>query len=177
MNERGFSTVSTVLLAALAALLVAPFLMTWVVVDVKTAPPDDVHVKLPVPLGAVRVALALMPDRATRAEVPGDVAVHLDQARAVLRELDAAPDATFLTVKAPGSDVRIAKEGGILVLDVKDDGEKVACRLPVAAVRAALEEWDGRTLDARALLDILAKARGPLIEVDSKDAKVRIAMW
>lgn len=38
-RERGFSNVAAVLIGLAAALLVAPLLMTWVVVDVQTAPP------------------------------------------------------------------------------------------------------------------------------------------
>ena len=45
----------TILLALLAALLVAPLFMTWVVVDVQTYDEDAVNLKLPIPLALARI--------------------------------------------------------------------------------------------------------------------------
>lgn len=178
MNSRGISNVTTVIIAALAALLVAPLLMSWVVIDVDTAPPDNVHLKIPFPLALARVALLLVPDEDLHAELPPEVAAHGQQMAAAIEALERCPDATLLTVRARDANVHIAKVNGVLRIDVEADDATVHCAVPVEAVKRMLARWDGRHADPRMVLDFLsACGRGPLVSVDSREAKVRVAMW
>ena len=180
MREKGFSNVGAILIGLVAALLVAPLLMTWVVVDVKTAPPEDVHIKLPVPLALIRTAVAFVPADEIRAEkLPPELKAHKGEILAALRALEAAPDGTtFVTVNSPDARVRVAKKGASLAVDVDADDAVVHCAVPLAGTLKALESWDWEHFEPRMALDVLARAeKGTLVKVDAEDAKVRIDIW
>lgn len=178
-RQRGASTLDVVVLAALAALLVAPMFMGWLVVDVRTPAPDRVNLKFPVPLGVVRLALALAPDRELEVEAPAELRRQKDVALAALKALDECPDGTtFVRVTSPDAKVRIAKEGGLLVVDVDADDARVRCNLRAAALRRALERWDWQHVGPDLALDLLAAAGpGQLVSVDADDARVRLTVF
>ena len=178
-RQRGASTLDVVVLAALLALLLAPLFMGWMVVDIRTPAPDRVNLKIPVPLGVVRLALALAPDREVAVEAPAELRQQRDVALAVLKALDESPDGTtFVRVSSPDAKVRIAKEGGRLVVDVDADDARVRCNLRAAALRRALERWDWQHVGPDLALDLLAAAGpGQLVSVDADDARVRISVF
>jgi hypothetical protein len=179
MRERGASNLATILLAAVAALVVSVLLMDWVVVDVRTEGEDRVHVVVPVPLGLVRAALAFAPDEEMRVEVPAEARRYREPALKVMQELEAVPDGTTLVaVNAPDAKVTIRKERGRLLLDVHADDATVHGALPVEAVARALQRWDWKRADPRLALDVLAAAGpGQILSVDAPDARVRISTW
>jgi multidrug efflux pump subunit AcrA (membrane-fusion protein) len=168
-----------VVLAALLALLVAPLFMGWLVVDVRTPAPDRVDLKIPVPLGLIRLGLALAPDRAMTVEAPAELRRQKDVALAVLRALDESPDGTtFVRVTSPDAKVRIAKEGGRLIVDVDADDARVRFKLRAAALQRALEPWDWQQLTPDLALNVLAAVGpGELVAVDADDARVRISVF
>mgnify|MGYP000535447441 CR=1 FL=1 len=72
--QRGMSTFGAVLLAGTAGLLTATLMMDWMVVDVRTPAPEDIHIKVPFPLIAGRIATSFIPDDALEeAGVPPEV--------------------------------------------------------------------------------------------------------
>jgi hypothetical protein len=178
-RQRGATTLDVVVLAALLALLVAPLLMGWLVVDVRTPAPDRVNLKLPVPLGLIRLGLALAPDRELAVEAPVELRQQRDVALAVLRALEESPDGTtFVRVTSPDANVRIAKEGGRLVVDVDADDARVRCNLRADALHRALARWDWQQITPDLALDLLAAAGpGQLVSVDAEDARVRISVY
>lgn len=96
--------------------------------------------------------------------------------RRIWRELEAGPDATYVTVNEPGSKVRLAKRGAYLVMEAKDHkaGEDVQARIPLT-VMAALLSGPGNELDLGAALEALAsEGEGELITVTGDDETVRI---
>jgi hypothetical protein len=179
MRQRGATTLDAVVLAALLALLVAPLFMGWLVVDVRTPAPEQVNLKIPVPLGLIRLGLALAPDRELAVEAPAELREQREVALAVLRALDESPDGTtFVRVTSPDASVRIAKEGGRLVVEVDAEDGRVRCNLRAAALRRALERWDWQEFTPDLALDLLAAAGpGQLVSVDAEDARVRISVF
>ena len=178
-RQRGFSNLATVLLAIVGGLIVSVLLMDWVVVDVETRGPDRVDLTIPVPLGAARLAMAFVPMDDADLDVPPEVRENKDAILAALRDLDGCPDGTVLVrVQAPDAKVLITKDRGLLRVDVDADDAVVHCALPLAAARRTLERWDWQRFDPKMALDLLAATpSGPLVAVDSSDARVRISMW
>jgi hypothetical protein len=60
--------------------------------------------------------------------------------RASLDALSESDDITFVEVKEPGQNVRLAKNGGSIVVDVNDNDETVHVSTPIRAISSAIEE-------------------------------------
>ena len=179
LRQHGATTLDVMVLAALLALLVAPLFMGWLVVDVRTPAPDRVNLKFPVPLGVVRLALALAPDREMTVEAPAELRQQRETVLALLQALDESPDGTtFVRVTSPDAKIRIAKENGRLVVDVDAEDGRVRCNLRTAALQRALERWDWQQITPDLALDLLAAVGpGQLVSVDADDARVRISVF
>jgi len=97
--------------------------------------------------------------------------------RRAWREIERGPDANFITVKDPDSDVKIAKRGDYLEMRAVDRNgkrEEVEARVPLPVV-AALFSGSGDELNLDAALDELARhGQGELLTVRSDDETVRI---
>ncbi|MEW6338939.1 MAG: hypothetical protein ACOY3Y_14080 [Acidobacteriota bacterium] len=95
----------------------------------------------------------------------------------ILRELDAAPDGQYVTVKDGEADVSMSKQAGMVRIDVDERGgehAKVKVRFPESLLAAFRVEDDGR-LDIRALLvELESVPVGDLITVASDEADVRV---
>jgi hypothetical protein len=179
-SQRGVSTVGAVILAALAGVLAALLMMDWMVVEVHTPEPEDVHLKLPLPLLAGRLATAFIPDEALQdVAVPHEVRQHRETTLTALRALVEAPDATLVRVRAEDASVDVTKRGSELVIAVDADDAEVRCTVPLEGVLEALEEWDWETFDPKMAFDILgAASTGELVTVEVDDGtRVAINMW
>ena len=180
MRERGISTIPAILLAALAGLVTATFLMDWMVIDVRPGDPEAPHIKVPVPLLAARVAASFMPDEALEdAEIPPEVRQHREAVLGGLRTLIDTPDATLVRVDADDEHVLIDKVGDELRISVDADGATVRCTIPIDGVLDALEDWDWETADPSLVFKVLAAAgNGNLVTVEADDGtRVTIDMW
>ena len=96
--------------------------------------------------------------------------------RRAWRELENGPDATYVTVNEPDSKVRIAKQGGYLVMEANDrgQGENVQARIPLPVMRALLS-GSGDEIDIGAALQALARqGEGELITVTGDET---VRMW
>jgi hypothetical protein len=178
MRARGIATVPAVLLAAAAGLLTVLVLTDFMVVDVRTTGEDALHLVLPLPLAAGRVAAACVPDAARRdMEVPRAVREQREQILAGLRALHDSPDAALIRVESPDAKVVVAKEGDLIRVAVDaDDGTLVRCALPLDGVLDALAGWDWQTLDPALLVRVLAAApHGDLVRVEADDG-TRVAI-
>ncbi len=180
-RQRGIGTVPAVLIAAGLGMVTAVFLMDWMVVDVRTTGEDAVHLVLPLPLAAGRVAAAMVPQEAVEdVRIPPEVEAYRGQVVAALDTLRSLPDGTELVrVEEPGTLVVIAVEDEALRLAVDDHGTTVRCTLPLAGLQRALEEWDGQTFEPGLIFDVLAAApNGDLVRVEEPDGtRVAISMW
>jgi hypothetical protein len=178
MRQRGISTVATVIVAAAAALLIAPLFMGFMIVDVNVKGPEGHHIVLPVPMGPARMVMALMPRDKVSCEVPRELARHRAMISSALDTLASCGNTTLVSVRSPQAKVRIATAGGALTLDVEDRDTTVRGAFRIEAVREFLAHWDGQRLDGRAALDMVAGlGRGELIAVKSRDADVSIRLW
>jgi hypothetical protein len=95
--------------------------------------------------------------------------------REILAALRDAPDAEFVTVRSRDESVRVAKDGGYLLIHVDEtDGERVRVKMPLAVIDAMLST-DEEELDLVAALRALADYDvGDLVTVESDDSFVRI---
>ncbi len=179
-GQRGVSTVGAVVLAGLAGVLATVLMMDWMVVEVRTPEPENIHIKVPFPLLAGRLAAGLVPDEALReATVPPEMRQQRELILAAVRSLAETPDATLVSVDADDARVDVAKRGDDLVVSVDADDARVRCTIPVDGVLEALEEWDWETFEPSIVFDILgAASAGNLVTVEVDDGtRVAINMW
>lgn len=180
MRERGVSTVGAVVLVGLAGTLAAVAAMDWMMVDVRTPAPDAMHLRIPMPLVAGRIATALVPDEALKdARVPPELRQQRELVLAALGSLAEGPDTKLVSVVAPDARVEIEKKGDLLQIAVDADGATVRCAVPLDGVREALEDWDWQSFEPGMVLDVLADApMGELVRVEADDGtRVVITMW
>jgi hypothetical protein len=181
MRERGVSTVGAVVLVGLAGTLATVLAMDWMMIDLRTPAPDAMHLRIPMPLVAGRVAAAFVPHEAWRddAQVPPEMRQQRELVLAALSSLAEAPDTTLVSVAAPDARVEIGKKGDLLQIAVDADDATVRCAVPLDGVREALEEWDWQSFDPGMVLDVLADApMGELVRVEADDGtRVVITMW
>ena len=178
-RERGASTIPAVVLAALAGLVTAVLLMDWMVVDVRTPEPENIHIKVPFPLLVADIATSFVPDEALEdAEVPAELKAQREVVLAALESLLETPDATLVKVQHGDTLVEISKKGDQLLVSVDADDAVVRCSIPVEGVYEALERWDWQTVDPGLILDVLHEAgSGNLLTVEADGARVAVNMW
>ncbi|MCU0303776.1 MAG: hypothetical protein MUC56_06955 [Thermoanaerobaculales bacterium] len=180
MRQRGMSTIGGALLAALAGVATAVAITDWMVIDVRVADPEPVHIKVPFPLFVADLATELVPDEVlAEAEIPPEVTASREMVLAAVSSLLDAPDTTLVKVEAPDARVEIAKTGDNLTVAVDADDAVVRCTVPLDGVLHALERWDWKSADPDLIFDALGKAdNGPLVTVDADDGtKVAINLW
>jgi hypothetical protein len=147
-----------------------------VVVDVREA--QGQHFVVPLPLLALRVAAAFVPEQQSRVEL-GEAAQYAGAARHVLEALAQAPDCELVRVEEHGENVVIRKHGDMLEVRVKEHGgDDVAVSLPIAMALHVLPDEHGK-LSAREAVRALAWARNTdLVDVKSANGDhVKIAVW
>jgi hypothetical protein len=174
------STFGGILLAGLAGMMTAIAITDWMIVDVRIADPDPMHIKVPFPLFIADVATSFVPDEAMEeVRVPPEVRENREMIMTALEGLLDAPDTALIKVDAPDAFVEIAKEGDNLTLAVDADDATVRCTLPLDGVHHALEKWDWETFDPKLVFDALGKAdNGPLVTVEVDDGtRVAVNLW
>ena len=150
----------------------------WIHVEISGESGENVNLNLP--LAAVSAMIALAPDTIVEdGQLQlGDVhEVPVAAIRDMWLELRDVGDAEFVTIQHEGQDVRIAREGGTILVNVNDqDGdasEEVRIEIPVSVVDALLS-GSGDTLNVRAAIEELSTLRGELVRVIESDNNVRI---
>jgi hypothetical protein len=180
MRERGVSTVGAVVLVGLAGTLATVAAMDWMLVDVRTSAPEAMHLRIPMPLVAGRIATAFVPDDALKeAEVPPELRQQRELVLAALRSLADGPDATLVSVVAPDAEVAVEKRGDVVHIRIDADDANVRCAVPLDGVLSALERWDWQSFDPGIALDVMASApMGEMVRVEADDGtRVVISMW
>lgn len=170
------------LLATLAVVLAAGQAVAadlWIHVKVDGHKGKDERVSINMPLSMVRnLSGAISEDGHGR----GRMRIHdhdyqVSELRRAWREIERGPDANFITVKDPDSDVKIAKRGDYLEMHAVDRNgkrEEVEARVPLPVIAALLAgEGDELNLDA-ALEELARHGQGELLTVHSEDETVRI---
>jgi hypothetical protein len=108
-------------------------------VNVETRQPEKHHVFVVAPAMLVPIAMHFVPkDRL--GEQAREIQPWMPTIRASLDALSDSDDLTFVEVKEPGQNVRVAKNGGSIVVDVNDDNETVHVSAPIRAMSSGIEE-------------------------------------
>jgi hypothetical protein len=151
----------------------------WIHVKVDGHKGKDERVSINMPLAMARNLSGMVSDGERH---HGRMRIHdhdyqVSELRRAWREIERGPDANFITVKDPDSDVKIAKRGDYLELRAVErngDREEVEARVPLPVV-SALFSGDGDELNVEAALQELARAgQGELLTIHSDDETVRI---
>jgi hypothetical protein len=108
-------------------------------VNVQTRQPEKHHVFVVAPAMLVPIAMHFVPkDRL--GEQSREIQPWMPTIRAGLDALGESDDITFVEVNEPGQNVRVAKKGGSIVVDVNDKDETVHVSTPIRAMASAIEE-------------------------------------
>ncbi len=95
--------------------------------------------------------------------------------RAILKAISSAKDGEYVTVEGRTENVRVAKVGDLLLVDVKDQEEKVTVRIPFVVLDAMIDDADQDELNVLAAIKVLAeRGDGDLVTVDDGRSTVRI---
>ena len=149
----------------------------WVHVDVTSD--GGTNMNLDLPLAAVTAMLALAPETIVQNgefQFGSSYQVPVAAIREMWRELRDVGDVEFVTIQYEGQDVRIARAGEIILVNVSDsdgDDESVRVEIPVPVVDALLS-GDGDTLNIGAAVEELSILRGELVRVIESDNNIRI---
>ena len=149
----------------------------WVHVEVTSD--GGTNMNLDLPLAAVTAMLALAPETIVQNgefQFGSSYQVPVAAIREMWRELRDVGDVEFVTSQHEGQDVRIARAGEIILVNVSDsdgDDESVRVEIPVPVVDALLS-GDGDTLNIGAAIEELSMLRGELVRVIESDNNIRI---
>ena len=149
----------------------------WVHVEVTSD--GGTNMNLDLPLAAVTAMLALAPETIVQNgefQFGSSYQVPVAAIREMWRELRDVGDVEFVTIQHEGQDVRIARAGETILVNVSDsdgDDESVRVEIPVPVVDALLS-GDGDTLNIGAAIEELSMLRGELVRVIESDNNIRI---
>jgi hypothetical protein len=177
--------VSTVLIAAVLLLpAVRPLTAQqrpWIHVHVQEQGDKATKVQVNLPLSLVEAAAGVMPrdmgDHIRDGKIQlKNTDISVADLRRLWQELRAAGDAEFVTVEEKDERVRVARQGGQVLIHVDDlsgKQKKVRVTVPLDVVDALLE-GEGSQLNLEAAIKRLQTKRGELIQVEDGDTHVRI---
>lgn len=172
----------TLCLGLLLAVLIAPVAGAsdlWFHVTVHEGA-DDANVTINLPLTLVESALAMIDvDELDNGMVQLEgTDLSAAELRQLWQELEATPDAEFVTVESADETVRVFKEAGYLVVRAEaltDRGSDVHMRIPSAVVAALLDGADENQLNVGAALRALAaEGEGELATITDDETRVRV---
>lgn len=138
------------------------------------------NMNLNLPLAAVEAAIALAPDTIVsdgQLQLGSETEVPVAAIRDIWRELRNAGDVEFATIQHEGNDVRIAREGETILVNVNREGgdaeDEVRVEVPVPVVDALLS-GEGDMLNIRAAVQQLSTMRGEMVRVTESDSNIRV---
>jgi hypothetical protein len=186
-QRRVFALVAALLLASTAALVpiaagraaqgTQPDRWLHVRVDNQEAKGELVRINLPLSF-AEKVLPTIKHDKLRNGKITLDQANGVDL-RALLEAVRTTKDGEFITVQGTTGDVRVAKQGGYLLVHAREnkDGSKkrVEVRVPLTVVDALLSAGNNE-LDLVAGLRALA-SQGDTELVTVKDEKSTVRIW
>ncbi len=150
----------------------------WLHVKVDGTGDNAEYVRINLPLSlAEKVLPTINHDklRGGKVKITGDIkGIDL---HALMEAVRSAGDSDFITVENPHENVRVAKSGGFLLIQVRETGKvpsKVDIRMPVKVVEALLSAGEDE-LDIIAAIRVLKEAEDTdLVSVDENSQTVRI---
>ncbi|MFQ5817931.1 MAG: hypothetical protein ACE5H2_08250 [Terriglobia bacterium] len=176
--RKALSGLLLVLVAATVALAQPADRWLHVRVEKSGEEPETLRVNLPLALAeAVLPAIHVDPLRGGKLKLR-EIKIHEVDWRAVLEAVRAAGEGEFLTIESAHESVRVAKEGGYLIVKVREDEQKnqqVDVKLPFPVVEALLSGEEDE-LDLVAALRVLS-AHGDIELVTVKDGAETVRVW
>lgn len=139
-NQKGLTTLSGLLTVAAAGLVLAAGLVYdagAMRISVREKRPEGDSFRIMVPAAIVPLAIAFVPDRILKQEMPPEARAALPALRIAVEELRNLPDGPLVEVHGPGEDVSIALRDGMLAIDVDSDDEEVHVQVPLGALESA----------------------------------------
>jgi hypothetical protein len=100
------------------------------------------------PAAIVPWAIKLMP-QGHMPRLPEEARLALPAMQAAVDELERIPDTVLVEVDSRDEHVKVSKEGGYFIVDVKSDREEVHVSVPIRAARHTLEELLERATEKR----------------------------
>ncbi|MGD0403232.1 MAG: hypothetical protein ABSB66_08545 [Candidatus Acidiferrales bacterium] len=101
--------------------------------------PEVHHVYVIAPAMLVPIGMHFAPQR-DLSRAAAQIRPWLPTIRAALGQLRETDDVTLVEVKEPGEHVRVAKEGGSIVVDVQDEDQTVHVSTPIRAISSTIEQ-------------------------------------
>jgi hypothetical protein len=101
--------------------------------------PEVHHVYVIAPAMLVPIGMHFAPQREL-SRAAEQIQPWMPTIRAALDQLRESDDVMLVEVKEPGEHVRVAKEGGSIVVDVEDRDETVHVSTPIRAISSAIEQ-------------------------------------
>lgn len=101
--------------------------------------PQGLHLHLVAPAMLAPIAVRLAPKR-DLAEATREVQPYMPAIRAALDALRDSDDVAFVEVKEPGENVKVAKSGGAIVVDVDDADDTVHVSTPIRAISTTVNQ-------------------------------------
>ena len=101
--------------------------------------PEVHHVYVIAPAMLVPIGMHFAPQR-DLSRAAAQIRPWMPTIRAALDQLRDSDDVTLVEVKEPGEHVRVAKEGGSIVVDVQDKNETVHVSTPIRAISSTIEQ-------------------------------------
>jgi hypothetical protein len=151
----------------------------WLHVRVDSSDGDGEQVRINLPLSlAEKVLPAIHTDelRGGKLRIRHRNLAEVDL-RAIVEALKTTRDGEFLTVASEKENVRVAKQGGYLLVAVRGkNGTTVDAKVPMAVVEALLDTEDPHELNVAAALRALA-AYGDIVIVDVREPKESVRVW
>jgi hypothetical protein len=150
----------------------------WLHVFVQEDGESGETVRVNVPIAFVEQVLPLIENehiRDGKIVIPEQAELEGVDLRGIWEAVRDAADGEFVTVDGADENVRVAKQDGMLLVNVDDDGEKVRVRVPLDVVDAAFSGDSGQ-LDVAAALRVLGE-RYPshdIVTVEEGPAVVRV---
>jgi hypothetical protein len=101
--------------------------------------PEVHHVYVIAPAMLAPIAMHFAP-RKNLSQTAAEIQPWMPTIRAALEQLRESDDVTLVEVKEPGEHVRVAKEGGSVVVDVEDQDDTVHVSTPIRAISSTIEQ-------------------------------------
>jgi hypothetical protein len=118
----------------------------FVTVKVHEKKPDGTHLRLYVPAVIGTAGIRVLPEDRLE-HVARNFKGFLPALRVAAEELDRLPDGPLVEVIDSRESVRVAKEGGALVVEVTSDKEDVYVAVPMRTIRRVVSSLESRLAD------------------------------
>ena len=149
----------------------------WIHIEVTG---EEANMNLNLPLAVIEAALAMAPEAVVsdgQLQLGGAHEIPVAAIRELWGELRSVGDTEFATIQQDGQNIRIARQGDTILVNVNSDDadgeEQLRVEVPVPVVDALLS-GEGDALNIRAAIDQLSTLRGEMVHVIESDNNIRV---